>query len=202
MSMPEMIHEALQRLIDRHGTDETRQNPHHAVLADLINSAVGTAVADNSPATLEDLRAALLLVAPDQQAADSREVNVIELLRRRGVSWREIAWRRGLGSAQRAQQRFQQLTRRPTALIYAFRVVGQDNALWHGDFDALAPDEYETGLINFMPARTGPYSGRTLEVRYGDIGDDGMEPYLRGHAMVNNRRIGLRADVQQELFGT
>jgi hypothetical protein len=40
-----------------------------------------------------------------------------------------------------------------------------------------------------------------LEVRYGDVGDDGMEPYLRGFAMVNNRRIGTRADVQQQLFG-
>lgn len=64
-----------------------------------------------------------------QQAADSREVNVIELLRRRGVSWRGIAWRRGLGSAQRAQQRFQQLARRPTILIDAFRVVGEVDIL-------------------------------------------------------------------------
>jgi hypothetical protein len=29
-----------------------------------------------------------------------------------------------------------------------------------------------------------------------------MEPYLRGFAMVNNRRIGTRANVQQEMFGS
>jgi hypothetical protein len=196
-----MIGHALERLIDRHGTHQDRLNPQNVVLAELINSTVAAGLHDDSPDALEDLRAALSLVAPDQQAADSREVNVIELLRRRGVSWREIAWRRGLGSAQRAQQRFQQLTRRPTILIYAFRVVGEEGTPWHGEVDALATDGYETGQINFMPTRTGPYSGRTLEVRYGDIGDDGMEPYLRAYAMVNNQRIGLRADVQQELFG-
>jgi hypothetical protein len=131
----------------------------------------------------------------------SRELNVMELLRQRGVSWREIAWHRGLDSAQRAQQRFQRLSRRPAILIYAFRIADEPDVPWHGNVDALAPDEYETGLIDFNPARPGPYSGKTLEVRYGDVGDDGMEPYLRGFAMVNNRRIGTRADVQQELFG-
>lgn len=201
MSRPEMINQALQRLIDRHGTEQDRQNPQRAVLAELITSTLSATVEDDSPDALEDLRAALLLVAPDQQAADSREVNVTGLLRRRGVSWREIAWRRGLGSAQRAQQRFQHLTRRASFLIYAFRIAGLDTEPWHGEFDALPKGSYETGVINFMPERTGPYSGRTLEVRYGDIGDDGMEPYLRAYAMVNYRRIGLRADIQHELFG-
>ena len=201
MSRPEMINEALQRLIDHHGTEDNRRVPHEAVIAELINSTVRATVEDDSADALEDLRAAMLLVAPDQQAADSREVNVTELLRRRGISWREIAWRRGLGSAQRAQQRFQHLTRGPTVLIYAFRIAGKDAEPWHGDPGALAEGSYQTGMINFMPEQTGPYSGRTLDVRYGDIGDDGMEPYLRAYAMVNYRRIGLRAEIQYELFG-
>jgi hypothetical protein len=201
MSRPELINQAVQRLVDRHGTEENKREPHKAVLAELITKTVQAAVQDDSGDAMEDLRAALLLVAPDQQAADSREVNVTELLRRRGVSWREIAWRRGLGSAQRAQQRFQHLTRGPTVLIYAFRVAGEEAGPWRGEFDVLPEGGYETGVINFIQERTGPYSGRTLEVRYGDVGDDGMEPYLRAYAMVNYRRIGLRADVQHELFG-
>ena len=202
MSRSELINQAVQRLVCRHGTEEDKRNPHRTVLADLITKTVQAAVQHDSADALEDLRAALLLVAPDQQAADSREVNVTELLRRRGVSWREIAWRRGLGSAQRAQQRFQHLTRGPGALIYAFRVAGEGVGTWRGEFNMLPEGSYETGVINFMPERTGPYSGRTLEVRYGDVGDDGMEPYLRAYAMVNFRRIGLRADVQHELFST
>lgn len=201
MSRAEMIYQAQRRLIDRYGTPNDRQNPHKVVLAELINSVVGATATADPPGGTADLRAALDLVAADQHAADSRELNVMELLRRRGVSWREIAWHRGLDSAQRAQQRFQRLSRPPAVLIYAFRVADEKDAPWHGDVNVLAPGEYETGLIDFNPARPSPYSGRTLEVRYGDVGDDGMEPYLRGFAMVNNRRIGTRADVQQELFG-
>jgi hypothetical protein len=196
-----MIYRAQRRLIDRYGTPKERQEPHRVVLADLINRVVGATVTADSPDGTADLRAALELVAADQHAADSRELNVMELLRRRGVSWREIALHRGLDSPQRAQQRFQRLSRPPAVLIYAFRVADEKDAPWHGEADALAPGEYQTGLIDFNPARPGPYSGRTLEVRFGDVGDDGMEPYLRGFAMVNNRRVGTRADVQQELFG-
>src|SRR5258708_33302078 len=201
MSRAELIYEAQRRLIDRYGTLEDEQNPHKVVLAELINKVVGANATADRPGGTADLRAALELVAADQHAADSRELNVMELLRRRGVSWRQIAWHRGVDSAQRAQQRFQRLSRQPAVLIYAFRVADETDAPWHGEVDALAPGEYETGLIDFNPARPGPYSGRTLEVRYGDVGDDGMEPYLRAFAMVNNRRIGTRANVQHELFG-
>jgi hypothetical protein len=171
------------------------------VLADLIARVIAATAGADPPGGTADLRAALELIAADQQAADFREVNVMELLRRRGVSWREIASHRGLGSAQRAQQRFQHLTRQPGALIYAFRVMDEPGAPWQGDPDALPPDGFETGLIDFSPAQPSPYSGRTLEVRYGDVGDDGQAPYLRAFAVVNNRRVGTRVDVQHELFG-
>ena len=80
-------------------------------------------------------------------------------------------------------------------------MVGELDAPWHGEVDSLAGGDFETGVIDFYPAQPGPYSGRTLEVRYGDVGDDGLEPYLRAFAMVNNRRIGTRRDIRYELFG-
>ena len=64
--------------------------------------------------------------------------------------------------------------------------------------DALAPGDYETGLIDFNPAWRA-YSGKTLEWvwrcrrrRHGAY---------RAASPWSTTGIGTRADVQQELFG-
>ena len=198
----EMIATAQQRLVGRFGTLAERRTPLQPPQpADLIQRVVAAAASGEPVADITDLTAALELVAADQWAAESRELNLITLLRKRGVSWRSIAWHRGFDSAQAAQQRCQRLARTPDTLIYAFRVAGEEGEQWHGQAGALPSGEYETGLIEFNPARPGPFTGRALEVRYGPVDDEFMPPYLRAYALVNNRRVAATAAVQQILFG-
>lgn len=147
------------------------------------------------------LRAALELAGRDQRHAETREINIVARLRQRGVPWREIAQHRGLQSAQAAQQRYERLTRPPEVMIYAFRAADEKDAPWHGDPDALPAGEFETGTIDFNPAAPRPFSGRTLELRYGPVEAEAMAPHLRAYALVNGRRIAATAAVQTELFG-
>ena len=58
-----------------------------------------------------------------------------------------------------------------------------------------------TGRIDFNPAVPRPYSGRTLELRYGLVEAEVAPSYLRAYAHVNGRRIPATAAVQRELFG-
>jgi hypothetical protein len=196
---------AYQRLIDRFGTAGEKSALNHGAPlerpaeADLINRAIDDA--KNPCAGTTDLRAALELVGLDQRNAETREINVIARLRERGVSWREIAHHRGLQTAQAAQQRYERLTRPPEAVIYAFRAADEPGAPWHGAPDALPAGQYQTGTIDFNPAAPRPYSGRTLELRYGSASIPVMEPHLRAYALVNGRRVATTAAVQIELFG-
>jgi hypothetical protein len=196
---------AYQRLIDRFGTagEKSAQNRRapleRPTEAALINRAVDDA--KNPSAGTTDLRAALELAGLDQRNAETREINVIARLRERGVSWREIAHHRGLQTAQAAQQRYERLTRPPEAVIYAFRAADEPGAPWHGAPDALPAGQYLTGTIDFNPAAPRPYSGRTLELRYGPVGIPVMEPHLRAYALVNGRRVATSAAVQIALFG-
>jgi hypothetical protein len=77
----------------------------------------------------------------------------------------------------------------------------EPGAPWHGVPDALPAGQYQTGRIDFNPAAPRPYSGRTLELRYGPADIPVMEPHLRAYALVNGRRIAPTAAVQVELFG-
>jgi hypothetical protein len=115
------------------------------------------------------------------------------------MSWRDIAWSLDLDSAQAAEKRFQRLTRRPEALIYAFKVEGPGER-WHGKPEALR-DNYETGTIDFNPARPGPFRGQILEVRYGQVDEACMPGPMRAYTLVNNRRVALTAEIQMILFG-
>ncbi len=58
-----------------------------------------------------------------------------------------------------------------------------------------------TGRIDFNPAIPRPYSGRTLELRYGPVEAEVAPAYLRAYVLVNGRRIPATAAVQQKLFG-
>lgn len=205
MITEQRITAAYHRLLDRFGSpDEKNALSRNAPLerpteADLMNRALDDA--SSSSAGTTDLRAALELAGLDQRNAETREINVIARLRERGVSWREIAHHRGLQSAQAAQQRYERLARQPDAVIYAFRAADEGGAPWHGAPDALPAGQYETGTIDFNPASQRPYSGRTLELRYGPVDFPVMEPHMRAYALVNGRRVAATADVQIELFG-
>ncbi len=187
------------RLVNRYCTEQERKQPppDTAVLIRRVLSKVALA---SSATDVDDLRSALALVAADRWATDSRELNLIELARRRGMSWRDIAWSLDLDSAQAAEKRFQRLARPPEALIYAFRVA-EPGEPWHGKPDALPQGYFETGVIDFNPARPGPYQGRRLELRYGPVDEDCMPAPMRAYAAVNNRRVALTAEVQSSIFG-
>jgi hypothetical protein len=205
MLTQQRITAAYHRLLDRFGTPPERSALDRGAPldlpteADLMNRAIDSA-SDPSAGTA-DLRAALELAGLDQRNAETREINVITRLRQLGVSWREIAHHRGLHSAQSAQQRYEKLTRQPDVVIYAFRVADDPAAPWHGAPSALGPGLYEVGRIDFNPAAARPYSGRTLELRYGPVDLPAMEPHMRAYALVNGRRIAPTAAVQTELFG-
>jgi hypothetical protein len=204
----EMITSAYHRLLNDLGTEKerraiSRNEPDDLPSeAELMSRATSQAALDSSIGT-NHLRAALELAGRDQEYAETREINLVALLRDRGVSWREIAYHRGLRSAQAAQQRYDRLrlSRAPETLIYAFRDVGTKDAPWHGDPDALPAGRFETGLLDFNPSMPRPFSGRTLEMRYGPVEAEVMPSYLRAYALVAGRRFATTAAVQVDLFG-
>lgn len=199
MEFTQQVARAVDRLFTRYCTDEEREQPPPT--AAILICRVITAAASRKPsADTADLRAALALVAADQWATESRELNLIILARKQGMSWRDIAWSLDLDSPQAAEKRFQRLSRPPESLIYAFRVA--DGEPWHGRPQALPTGIHETGFIDFNPARPGPFRGCTLEVRYGPTDEECMPGPMRAYAQVNNRRIALTARVQNILFAT
>jgi hypothetical protein len=219
---PAGITAAYNRLLAARGTDAEqsafgRDRPAELPTeAELIARAVEHDIKNpaDDPA---DLLAALQLTTQDQANAQSREVNVVSRLRAKGVPWRVIAQYRGLDSAQAAQQRYDRITRRsPRAsqpgapgamlvaetLIYAFRIAGEPEAPWFGDPDLLPEGQYATELFPFLPAvPRPPFSGRTLEVRYGPVEAEVLPGYLRAIPQIGNRRIAMTAAVQEALFG-
>lgn len=198
MEITQQVTKAAARLFTRYCTAEERKQPPPPA-AVLISRVVTAAASPKPTADAADLRAALALVAADQWATESRELNLIKLARDRGMSWRDIAWSLGLDSPQAAEKRFQRLARPPETLIYAFRVAESDEP-WYGKPDALPTGSYETGFIDFNPARPGPFRGHTLELRYGPVEEECLPGPMRAYALVNNRRIAATAVVQNTLF--
>ncbi len=87
------------------------------------------------------------------------------------------------------------------SLIYAFRVLDDEQERWHGEPDALPDGSYETGTIEFNPGtNASPFAGKTLEVRYGPVADDGLPSYLQSYTTVNGWRLRPTAIVQEEIF--
>lgn len=197
----ESVTRAYSRLLDRFGTREQKTDPaRRPSETALITSAINEAT--NSPdGDTTGLRAALELTAKDQQHAQDREANVVALLRQRGVPWHEIAFHRGLGSAQAAEQRYRRIGMPPQTMIYAFRAAGDPDEAWHGDPDALPAGQFDTGYIDFAPGIPRPYSGHRLEIRYGPVDLDVEPGYLRAYTRVNGRQVATAREVQHELFG-
>ena len=89
-----------------------------------------------------------------------------------------------------------------TNIIYAFRPIGDTDARWYGDPNALPPGDYETGEIDFQPALANHFRGR-LEIRYGPVStEDDSPPSTFAYTTVNNTRMRPTPAVHELLFGT
>ncbi|MFY1599447.1 DNA-binding protein [Micromonospora sp. WMMD737] len=118
----ERTYAALHRITERHADTETRRRRHtnpyvpdtyEAVALVTALAAGGAEVeADEEPVDEADLVAALTLVPHLRAEVDTMEAGLLTLARSRGLTWQQIAYGLGLGSAQAAKQRFERLSAR------------------------------------------------------------------------------------------
>ncbi|MEU5861703.1 MULTISPECIES: DNA-binding protein [unclassified Nonomuraea] len=116
------VHASLFRIAERHAaTDEQRSRqahpsvigPHEAVrLVSFLLS--GAAKLDDGEPEVDqaDITAALSLVPLVRGELDALEAALLGMARGRGMTWQEIAFGLGLGTAQAARQRHERLTER------------------------------------------------------------------------------------------
>lgn len=112
-------HAALLRLAGRHADTTARRHRHlHPQVVDpyeavrlVLGLASGGATIDPDEPELDvsDLIAALTLIAPVRADLDVVELGLLEAARSRGLTWQEIAFGLGLGTAQAARQRYDRL---------------------------------------------------------------------------------------------
>jgi hypothetical protein len=201
----EELSAATRRLSARFGNSASTGKPQRGGLlpreSDLIDSVIAAANEGSPTLDTRDIKAALTLLPALRWAVNNRERKLIKVARDSGIVWREIAARLGMYSPQAAQQSYARLDEQSPPRIYAFRLA-DDDAPWHGDPDCLPYGGYEFAVIDFAPAPhvNSPFSGKMLEIRYGDVPDDHMPRYLRGFPIVDGRRIGFTETVQQALF--
>ncbi|NKY97810.1 hypothetical protein [Nocardiopsis alborubida] len=115
-------HEALLRITERHATGEqrTRWDELRMPMAPLdalrrvADLAAGSAQPDPGapPVDQDDLTAALTLVPWARAEFDQLEAGLLQMSKGRGMTWQEIAFGLGLGSAQAARQRHERLLQR------------------------------------------------------------------------------------------
>ncbi len=115
-------HQALFHLGDRHGaTPEARARvaggvmvtPYEAVrLVELLAAGTPTYETDEPAVDGDDLTAALTLMPLVRAEVDETELGLLIMARGRGMTWEQIAYGLGLGSAQAAKQRHDRLARR------------------------------------------------------------------------------------------
>ncbi|MGC4791469.1 DNA-binding protein [Micromonospora sp. DT178] len=113
---------ALHRITERHAGTEARRRRHtNPYMPDAYEAvALVTALAaggaevepDEEPVDDADLGAALTLVPHLRAEIDAMEAGLFTLARSRGLTWQQIAYGLGLGSAQAAKQRFERLSAR------------------------------------------------------------------------------------------
>ncbi|MFD6099710.1 DNA-binding protein [Nocardiopsis flavescens] len=113
---------ALARLTERHATDADRlrwegdQRPMAPL--DAVRRTADLAAGSAEPDTghpgvdREDLLAALTLLPLARAEFDRLEQGLLDMAKGRGMTWQEIAFGLGLGSAQAARQRHERLARR------------------------------------------------------------------------------------------
>ena len=113
---------ALFRIHQRHADDPARRDrgrrlpvitPGEAVRLVVGLAAGGFAVEDGEDdVDAADLTAALTLMPQVRAEVDQLEASLLLIARGRGMTWQEMAYWLGLGSAQAARQRYERLTRR------------------------------------------------------------------------------------------
>ena len=115
---------ALFRLQQRHADTPARRDRgrHPAMIAPgeavrlLVMLAAGSAVAEDGEEAVDaaDLTAALTLMPMVRAEVDQIEAALLLIARGQGMTWQELAFGLGLGSAQAARQRYERLNRRAT----------------------------------------------------------------------------------------
>ncbi|MGK5676482.1 DNA-binding protein [Micromonospora sp. URMC 106] len=115
-------YDALHRITERHADTETRRRRHtnpyvpdtYEAVALVTALAAGGAETEpgEEPVDDADLVAALTLVPHLRAEVDAMEAGLLTLARGRGLTWQQIAYGLGLGSAQAAKQRFERLCAR------------------------------------------------------------------------------------------
>lgn len=114
--------EALFRITERHATGtarhlwQERRLPMfaHEAIQRVCDLAAGSAVPDEGAPTVDeaDLAAALTLVPLARAEFDQMEVGLLTMAKGRGMTWQELAYGLGLGTAQAARQRHERLQSR------------------------------------------------------------------------------------------
>ncbi|MDN3353088.1 DNA-binding protein [Actinomadura sp. DC4] len=119
---PRHRYAALLRLTERHARGESRERwensqipmgPLDAVRQVALVAGGGQVPVDGEPnADADDIAAALALVHLARTEVDETEIGLLEMARGRGMTWQQIGFHMGLGSAQAARQRHQRLAAR------------------------------------------------------------------------------------------
>lgn len=75
----------------------------------LVSLAAGSAVTEDGEEAVDaaDLTAALTLVPSARAEMDQLEASLLKIARGQAMTWQELAFRLGLGSAQAARQRYE-----------------------------------------------------------------------------------------------
>ncbi|MCG5212827.1 DNA-binding protein [Streptosporangium sp. KLBMP 9127] len=119
------VYASLQRIAERHAATEAQRSrqvhpdvlgPHEAIrLVTLL--AGGTARYEEAEAKVDnaDITAALTLLPLARAEMDELESGLLLMARGRGLTWQEIAFGLGLGTAQAARQRYERLAGRLAA---------------------------------------------------------------------------------------
>jgi hypothetical protein len=118
----EREHAALFRIHERHADSPTRRarpgntplvGPTEAVRL-LVSLAAGSSVVEDGEADVDaaDLTAALTLMPRVRAEIDELEASLLLIARGQGMTWQELAFWLGLGSAQAARQRYERLAQR------------------------------------------------------------------------------------------
>jgi hypothetical protein len=113
---------ALMRITERHARGELRERwersqmpmgPLDAWRQVVLVAGGGLVPQEGEPsADASDIAAALTLVDSARGEVDAMETGLLEMARGRGMTWQQIAFHMGLGSAQAARQRHQRLAAR------------------------------------------------------------------------------------------
>jgi hypothetical protein len=111
---------ALFRIHQRHAGDPARRDrgrnlpvitPGDAVRLVVLLAAGGVEDGED-PVDAGDLTSALTLMPNVRAEVDQLEASLLLMARGQGMTWQEMAFWLGLGSAQAARQRYERLTRR------------------------------------------------------------------------------------------